>query len=168
MAVTIPGTHIPLIDERGRVNPSWYRWLAQFERDFDTSGDGAGAGLTREVDGDLAIADNGVTNAMLEESPACSVIGRDVNSSGNRDDILATANGHFLQRDGDTVLFRLPKLPSYTVATLPNAADFGAGTMVYCSDGRNEGEGAAAGTGSSVVSDGTNWKVPGTPGAVAA
>lgn len=168
MAITIPGTHIPLIDERGRINQAWYKWLAQFERDFETSGTGAGAGLTVEADGDLAINDDGVSDAMLRDSAACSVIGRGPNSAGDPSDLLATANGHFLQRDGDSVLFRVPKLASYTVATLPNAVDLGAGSMVYCSDARNTGEGVGVGTGSSVVSDGTNWKIDGIPGAVAA
>jgi len=59
-----------------------------------------------------------------------------------------------------------PKMPSYTVATLPAGQPVGA--QAFATDGRNAGEGAAAGTGSSVVFDGTNWKIPGIAGAVAA
>gem|GEM_PF-3209690 len=59
-----------------------------------------------------------------------------------------------------------PKMPSYTVATLPTGQP--AGAQAFATNARNAGEGAGVGTGSSVVFDGTNWKIPGIAGAVAA
>lgn len=50
-----------------------------------------------------------------------------------------------------------PKLPSYTVATLPSASTYGAGSQAYASNGRKSGEGAGSGTGVPVWSNGTNW-----------
>lgn len=47
-------------------------------------------------------------------------------------------------------------LPSFTVAGLPATA--AAGTMAYASNGRGPGEGAAAGTGTVVVGNGTIWR----------
>ena len=43
-----------------------------------------------------------------------------------------------------------PRLPSYTVATLPSAATFGAGSMIYVSN--------AAGGPAPAFSDGSNWR----------
>jgi hypothetical protein len=126
-----------------------------------------GSGLTIDS-GVLGIAIHGVANDKLRQSAACSVIGRSTNSTGDVADIAAGANGHVLQREANQLVFRLPKLASYTVAGLPSAATSGAGTIVYCSNARNGGEGAGAGTGSIVASDAVNWKIPGIAGAVTA
>lgn len=45
----------------------------------------------------------------------------------------------------------LPKIPTYTVATVPSAATAGAGAIIYVSNG-------LAGAPTVAVSDGTNWK----------
>jgi hypothetical protein len=77
-------------------------------------------------------------------------------------------DGYVLQRDAGATVFRAPKTQSYTVAMLPSAATLGAGTMLFATDARNSGEAAGAGTGSLVMSDGVNWKIPGIAGAVTA
>jgi hypothetical protein len=146
---SIPHTRVSLIDNQGRITPEWYRFLAQFQRDFSGSETVPGSGLTDDG-GVLGIAANGVTNAMLAEGLACSVIGRTLNSTGDRADIQATNDGYFLQRDGTNILFRIPKLPSYTVAGVPNATDVEAGTIIYVS---NEAGGAVV-----AFSDATNWR----------
>lgn len=46
-------------------------------------------------------------------------------------------------------------VPSYTVAGLPAAA--AVGVVAYASNGRNTGQGAAAGTGTLVVGSGAAW-----------
>lgn len=167
MTASLPTPREPLVDENGLINPSWYRFLAQFQRDFSGSETAPGSGLTIDS-GVLGIADHGVTNDKLRQSVACSMIGRSANSTGDVADIAAGTNGHFLQREANQLVFRIPKLPSFTVAGLPSAATSGVGTIAYCSDARNGGEGAGAGTGSLVCSDATNWKIPGIAGAVTA
>jgi hypothetical protein len=74
-------------------------------------------------------------------------------------------DGYVLQRDANSTVFRTPKTQSYTVAMLPSAATLGAGTVLFARDARNSGEAAGAGTGSLVMSDGANWKIPGIAGA---
>lgn len=46
---------------------------------------------------------------------------------------------------------------SYTVANLPAANSFPAGMASYASNGRKGGEGAGAGTGVPIWTDGTKW-----------
>lgn len=140
---TIPTSGTPMVDLlSGAVNPAWYRFLAQFYRDAQ--------------------------NNSLTKFNALSVLGNAQNGSTYPKYLSATANGQFLQRDSDGLSFRYPKLPVFTVAGLPSASQQGAGTMVFCSNARNGGEGVGAGTGSIVASDGTNWKIPGIAGAVTA
>lgn len=67
----------------------------------------------------LSIAPNGVTDQMLRQSVATSVIGRLQNSAGNVSDIPAVQNRTVLQRIGDQLSF-FPALdvPSVTCDTL--------------------------------------------------
>lgn len=58
-----------------------------------------------------------------------------------------------------------PRLPTYTVATLPSGT---AGEAAFASDGRKNGEGASSGTGVMVFFDGSNWIATDTGAAVAA
>ena len=58
------------------------------------------------------------------------------------------------------------KVTSFSVASLPAGAD--AGTINYATDGRKNGEGAAAGTGVLVFYDGSNWIAVDTGATVAA
>jgi hypothetical protein len=37
MSATLPHPRIPLIDGKGLIQPDWYRFLAQFQRDFSGS-----------------------------------------------------------------------------------------------------------------------------------
>jgi hypothetical protein len=148
MSASLPHPRIPMIDQRGLITPDWYRFLAQFQRDFSGSETVPGSGLTLDG-GELGIADDGVGNDKLRNSLALSVMGRPLNSVGDPQDMVATGNGRFLQRDNDLLTFRYPKLPSFTVATVPSAVDEGAGTVIYVS---NEAGGATV-----AFSDGTNW-----------
>jgi hypothetical protein len=99
----------------------------------------------------LGLADNGVTDAKLRNSLALSVMGRPLNSVGDPQDMVATSNGAFLQRDSDLLTFRYPKLPSFTVAGVPRCRRYqGAGTLIYVS---NEAGGATV-----AFSTATNWR----------
>jgi hypothetical protein len=53
----------------------------------------------------LAIGANRVTNTMLRQSTALSVVGRSANSTGNVADLAATVDGHVLRRSGTTLGF---------------------------------------------------------------
>ncbi len=57
------------------------------------------------------------------------------------------------------------QLPSYTVSALPDGM---ASMVAFASDGRKNGEGAAAGTGVMVFHDGTAWRACDTGATVAA
>jgi hypothetical protein len=63
----------------------------------------AGSGLTGTTT--LSIASNGVTDAMLRQGGATSVIGRSANSTGNVADVSASADGQILARDGGALGF---------------------------------------------------------------
>lgn len=54
---------------------------------------------------DLSIAPNGVTFAMFQETPACSVVGRFQNSTGDVGAIQAVTNDTILARIGDQLAF---------------------------------------------------------------
>lgn len=57
-------------------------------------------------------------------------------------------------------------LPTYTVATLPVTSQVG--RTVFCTNARNAGEGAGAGTGATVVWSGSKWHISGVSTAVTA
>ncbi len=65
---------------------------------------------------DLSIAPNGVTNVMIRESAATSVIGRRQNSAGDVADVIAVANRTVFQRRDDQLAF-WPDLDVPAVAT---------------------------------------------------
>lgn len=52
-----------------------------------------------------ALDNNAVTNLKLNDMPALSVKARSANSSGDPVDLQASANGQYLQRNGDLLLF---------------------------------------------------------------
>lgn len=56
--------------------------------------------------GSFALANDSVTDAILRESAAVSVIGRSANSTGNPADIVAGANDRLLARTADSVAFQ--------------------------------------------------------------
>jgi len=108
-----------------------------------------GTGLTTTSSGQLTIANNGVTNAMLRDSLGVSVIGRPLNSTGDPQDIVASANDRVLQRDNNQLVFGYVKLAPFTVATVPLASNNDR-ALIYIS---NESGGATL-----AFSDGTNWR----------
>lgn len=111
----IPPAKTPLVDERGLMNPPWYRFFVSLlgganvaaAGDIATPpGSGLEGGGTVAEGVTLSIASDGVTDAMLRPSAACSVIGRYLNSAGNPADIQAGANFRVLSREGDVLAFR--------------------------------------------------------------
>lgn len=159
----LPGAQEPVTGSNGRIGPPWYRFLARMERLLGRGLTDAGTGLAANGDGALSIADNGVSNAMLRDSLALSVIGRQLDTDGDPQDIQAGADGWVLQRDGNTVVFRLPRSPLYTVATLPRASGVGKGSRAFVSDANATTFATiVAGGGANsvpVYSDGTNWRI---------
>lgn len=65
---------------------------------------GAGTGITVNAN-DVAISTNGVSNTLLRDSGACSLIGRSANSSGDPADISAANNDELCRRTSNTVNF---------------------------------------------------------------
>lgn len=111
---SIPPANIPVIDDNGFLNPTWYRYLASLQRATDdvTAGDittAAGSGLQGGgsiADGvSLSIADNGVTNAMFRQGAGTSILGRKYGSTGDLADIAATANNQLLSRESGALVF---------------------------------------------------------------
>jgi len=70
---------------------------------FAGSGLSGGGTLLNNVT--IAVADNGITNAMLRQAAANSVIGRAGGTAGNVADIAATNNGDVLQLSGGSLVF---------------------------------------------------------------
>lgn len=114
MSSSIPPANIPVIDENGFLNPTWYRYLASLQRATDdvTAGDittAAGSGLqgggSVSSGVSLSIADNGVTNAMFRQGAGTSVLGRKYGSTGDLADIAATANNQLLSRESGALVF---------------------------------------------------------------
>jgi len=159
----LPSVREPIADQSGTIRATWYRFLAQVERLIDGAISTPGTGLDKSASGALEIADNGVTDAKLRDSAALSVIGRPLDSDGDPQDIEAGADGFVLQRDSNIVAFRIPRLPRYTVATLPSASGTGNGSRVFVTDANaTTFASIVAGGGSNgvpVYSDGTNWRI---------
>ena len=114
MSSSIPPANIPVIDENGFLNPTWYRYFASLQRATDdvTAGDittAAGSGLqgggSVSSGVSLSIADNGVTNAMFRQGAGTSVLGRKYGSTGDLADIAATANNQLLSRESGALTF---------------------------------------------------------------
>lgn len=111
----IPPSGTPMIDQRGLVSPEWYRWFVSLLGGANIAQEGevatpSGSGLEGGgfvADGvTLSIAAEGVTNAMMRDSIACSVIGRFPNSAGAPADIQADADMRVLSREGGALAFR--------------------------------------------------------------
>jgi hypothetical protein len=153
MAGRIPPTRAKLVDERGLITAEWYRYFFGTESQVQAGEVQGGTGLAGGgpvANGvELSIADDGVGNEQLRDGLPCSVIGRFQNSSGDVADIQATANFRILTRQGDQLVFAPLKAESFAVADVPDAADFGAGTIIYVTD--------EAGGPTLAASDGTDW-----------
>lgn len=114
MSASIPPTNVPLVDENGFLNPTWYRYFVSLQRTTDAVSAGdiatpAGSGLQgggSVADGvSLSIADNGVTNAMFRQGAGTSILGRKYGSTGDLADIAATANNQVLSRESGALTF---------------------------------------------------------------
>jgi hypothetical protein len=64
-----------------------------------------GGALSLTAIGGLFVANNGITNAMLRDSSALSVIGRSANSTGDPADIATSNDGEVLRRSGTSLGF---------------------------------------------------------------
>lgn len=98
----------------GRPTPEFYRYLISLSKTATEAGAGeigtaADSGLTgggAVADGvDLAIANQGVTNAMLRYGGGCTVMGRSAGSDGAVADIHAEVDGAVLQRKAGVLVF---------------------------------------------------------------
>lgn len=98
----------------GRIDPQFYRYLIGLSKTATEAGAGEiatapGSGLTgggAVADGvNLALADQGVTNAKLRYGAGCSVIGRSAGSTGAEADISAVVDGAVLQRKAGVLVF---------------------------------------------------------------
>jgi hypothetical protein len=100
-----------------------------------------GSGLTgggAVADGvDLALADQGVTDAKLRHGAGCSVIGRSAGSAGVEADIVAASDGAVLQRKSGVLIFD-PALECGTLQTgalrLDRTATAGTPTATFTVD----------------------------------
>jgi len=83
-------------------------------------------------------AANSVSNTILRDSSALSVIGRSANSTGDPADITASTDGHVLRRSGTTLGFGTVPFTSIT-GTVPvaqggtNLTTYAAGDIIYAS-----------------------------------
>lgn len=69
------------------------------------AGTGLTGGGTLATDRTIAVATDGITDTLLRNSAALSVIGRSANSTGDPADIAAGTDGHVLRRSGTTLGF---------------------------------------------------------------
>jgi hypothetical protein len=81
-----------------RFPPKDQRDWDQWARNVDVIPDDGSTGTAQ-------LADNSVTNIKLADMPALSVKARSANSSGDPIDLPASANGAYLQRNGDIIKF---------------------------------------------------------------
>lgn len=115
------------VDEKGALTREAYRFLLSLQGNSNEAAAGevatpSGSGLQgggAVADGvTLSIAPNGVTNAMIRQGLATSVVGRFQNSQGNVADIQAVQNGTVLGRLGNQLVFT----PSPVVQSLETDA----------------------------------------------
>lgn len=69
--------------------------------------------------GAVSITNNAITDALLRQGAALSVIGRSANSTGNVADIAAASDGDVLRRSGTTLGFGDVSLTTGVTGTLP-------------------------------------------------
>lgn len=117
--------NVPLIDAKGLMARPWWQYFNGQNRTANAAVAGEiqtdpGSGLQGGgfvADGlDLSIATNGVTFAMFQELPACSVVGRFQNSTGDTSAVIATQNRTVLGRQGGGLAF-FPYVDVPAVAT---------------------------------------------------
>ncbi len=98
----IPSTRQQVIDDKGFIQPPWYRYLARFQQTAQVIEAGGGLSFSGNI---IFIPSGGVTSAMLRDSVALSVIGRQFNSDGAPSDIIAANNRTMLGRQADQLGF---------------------------------------------------------------
>ncbi|HKY81893.1 MAG TPA: hypothetical protein VJM09_10545 [Sphingobium sp.] len=107
--------------------------------------------------GAIAVAANGVTDALLRQSAAFSVIGRSGNTTGNVADITAASDGQVLRRSGSTMGFGAVDLSSSGAVTgLLPVARGGTGAGSFISTKLLKGNGTGAFSSSSVSDNGAS------------
>ena len=131
-------------------------------RDAAGTGESTNISLTTpiEMDGSnsLRIAADGITDAMLRDSAAVSVIGRSANSTGNPADIAAGSNGTVLKRSSNALSFAAVDLAADVTGDLPlaNIAQASQASVLA-------GRGSAAGAGDyQEITIGTGLSMSGT------
>lgn len=91
----------------------------------------------------LTIADGAVSNAMIRDSVATSVIGRSANSTGDVADISTTTSGHVLRRSGTALGFGTLISASFADNTITAARmSFTAGNRLVARTTTGSGAGA--------------------------
>ncbi len=85
---------------------------------------GLASSLTLDGSGNVDVAANGITDAMLRQSGACSIPCRSANSTGNVADLQITTDGHILARRSGalvTQLFPIVETIEFQVTGTPAA-----------------------------------------------
>jgi hypothetical protein len=158
----MPSPREPITDGQGLIASSWYKMLAALERLVQGAVTTAGTGLAKDSSGDLSIAPNGVSNAMLRQSMPQSVIGNPLGVEGSPQDIASGGDGRVLQCRGGIVGFGYLQLAPFTVATLPTASN-NPYVKLFVTDATATTFGATptgGGTnGVPVYSDGVAWRI---------
>jgi hypothetical protein len=119
-----------------------------------------GAGLTGgpiTTTGTVAVATNGITDALLRQSAGLSLIGRSANTTGNVADITAATDNQVLRRSGTAIGFGAVNLAS---------ADAVTGTLPVANGGTGGATQAAARTGLGATTIGANLFTLTNPGAI--
>lgn len=139
-------SNAPLVTTNRLMDQAWYRYFVGQNRSTTAavagevstvSGSGLEGGGAVSQGVSLSIAANGVSNEMIRQSAATSVMGRFQGSAGNVADIQATADNRVLSREGGQLAFRAfingvalgPSTPisSFRVASDPPATAASAG-----------------------------------------
>jgi hypothetical protein len=128
----------------------------------------SGTGLTGgpiTTTGTLSVATNGISDTLLRDSAALSVIGRSANSTGDPADIAAASDHQVLRRSGTAVGFGAVALnqANAVTGTLP-VANGGTGATTLTANNVLLGNGTSAlqvvapgTTGNVLVSNGSTW-----------
>ncbi|EPR09762.1 hypothetical protein M527_06440 [Sphingobium indicum IP26] len=105
--------------------------------------------------GQISIAGNAITDGLLRQSSAFSVVGRSANTTGNVADITATSDGQVLRRSGSVLDFGALDLSlAGSVTGILPVARGGTGVASMTANALPKGNGTGAYTASNVSDDG--------------